>query len=228
MWHENSSSLSGKLSKQFLHVGKFCLNHNLQRRSHKKRCVVVFDFIQTDFVYLASEKLKGTDRGWNTEGFFWLLISFTHGWSETNWVTDRARVLWLGAKHTAWRWKRTAALLVKGWRDIFGRQVRESSRGLVGYSLCMHSPSVQFLDWSTMPSQSFPPFLGAGALHSLLLQWVHSVPQVDHLLHSVHRPSTITQQTGQTGVEWTKRANGEMKTNERVSGRVHTWSRQRE
>lgn len=92
----------------------------------------------------------------------------------------------------------------KGKEISFGWQVRESSRGLVGYSLCMHSPSVQFLDWSTMPSQSFPPFLGAGALHSLLLQWVHSVPQVDHLLHSVHRPSTTIQQTGQMRVEWMK------------------------
>lgn len=89
-------------------------------------------------------------------------------------------------------------LVVKGWVGVWGGaglsgwQVRGSSRGLDMYSLCMHSPSVQFLDWSTMPSQSFPPFLGAGALHSLLLQWVHSVPQVDHLLHSVHRPSTAT------------------------------------
>lgn len=55
---------------------------------------------------------------------------------------------------------------------------------------CMHSPSVQFLDWRTRPSQSLPPFLGAGAVHSLLRQWVHSVPQVDHLLHEVHLPST--------------------------------------
>lgn len=92
-----------------------------------------------------------------------------------------------------------AELMVKGWRDFWflGGQVR-----LVGYSLCMHSPSVQFLDWSTVPSQSFPPFLGAGAPHSRLLQWVHSVPQVDHLLHSVHRPSTAPQQTGQSRVEW--------------------------
>lgn len=75
----------------------------------------------------------------------------------------------------------------------------ERSGGSVGYSLCMHIPSVQFLDWSTVPSQSFPPFLGVGALHSLLLQWVHSVPQVDHLLHSVHRPSTSTQQTRTDG-----------------------------
>lgn len=58
--------------------------------------------------------------------------------------------------------------------------------------LCMHSPSVQFLDCRTRPSQSLPPFLGAGAVHSLLRQWVHSVPQVDHLLHEVHLPSTAT------------------------------------
>lgn len=55
---------------------------------------------------------------------------------------------------------------------------------------CMHNPSVQFLDCRTRPSQSLPPFLGAGAVHSLLRQWVHSVPQVDHLLHDVHLPST--------------------------------------
>lgn len=57
---------------------------------------------------------------------------------------------------------------------------------------CMQSPSVQFLDCSTSPSQSFPPFLGAGAVHSLRRQWVHSVPQVDHLLQDVHLPSTET------------------------------------
>lgn len=59
--------------------------------------------------------------------------------------------------------------------------------------LCMHRPSVQFLDCRTRPSQSLPPFLGAGAVHSLLRQCVHSVPQVDHLLHEVHLPSTATQ-----------------------------------
>lgn len=57
---------------------------------------------------------------------------------------------------------------------------------------CMQSPSVQFLDCSTSPSQSLPPFLGAGAVHSLRRQWVHSVPQVDHLLQDVHLPSTET------------------------------------
>lgn len=82
----------------------------------------------------------------------------------------------------------------------------------------MHSPSVQFLDWSTMPSQSFPPFLGAGALHSLLLQWVHSVPQVDHLLHSVHRPSTTAQQAGQDKGTVSEMANEGMETNECTSG----------
>lgn len=118
--------------------------------------------------------------------------------------------------------------MVWGWRSIFGRQVRESSRGLVGYSLCMHSPSVQFLDWSTMPSQSFPPFLGAGALHSLLLQWVHSVPQVDHLLHSVHRPSTTTQQNRTDERTVNEMANEETRTNMCVSGWVDMWSGRRE
>lgn len=82
----------------------------------------------------------------------------------------------------------------------------------MGYSLCMHIPSVQFLDWSTVPSQSFPPFLGVGALHSLLLQWVHSVPQVDHLLHSVHRPSTSTRQTRTDGGRADDIADGMRKT----------------
>lgn len=110
----------------------------------------------------------------------------------------------------------------------FGWQVRESSRGLVGYSLCMHSPSVQFLDWSTMPSQSFPPFLGAGALHSLLLQWVHSVPQVDHLLHSVHRPSTTTH-TNRTYEGWVNGiANGMNKTRITRAGERMCDSRWRE
>ena len=59
--------------------------------------------------------------------------------------------------------------------------------------LCMHSPSVQFLDCKTRPSQSLPPFLGAGAVHSLLRQCVHSVPQVDHLLFSQYSRS-ITEQ----------------------------------
>lgn len=63
----------------------------------------------------------------------------------------------------------------------------------------MHSPSVQFLDCRSEPSQSLPPFLGAGALHSLLLQWVHSIPQADHLLHSVHRPSTGAQAGARQG-----------------------------
>lgn len=135
-------------------------------------------------------------------------------WVKRNRVSERhGRVCYVVMWNTAWWWERRAKLMVKGERKLFGRQVRESSRGLVGYSLCMHSPSVQFLDWSTMPSQSFPPFLGAGALHSLLLQWVHSVPQVDHLLHSVHRPSTATQQTGQARVEWTKWQMREMETN---------------
>lgn len=134
-----------------------------------------------------------------------LACLIVHVWAKWNGVSERQDecVTWR-CENTAWRWEIRVKLMVKGWRDVSGWQVRESSRGLVGYSLCMHSPSVQFLDCSTMPSQSFPPFLGAGALHSLLLQWVHSVPQVDHLLHSVHRPSTTTQQTGRTRVEWMK------------------------
>lgn len=69
--------------------------------------------------------------------------------------------------------------------------------------LCMQSPSVQFLDCKTRPSQSLPPFLGAGAVHSLLRQCVHSVPQVDHLLHEVHLPSTATHtHKNQQKVRW--------------------------
>lgn len=69
-------------------------------------------------------------------------------------------------------------------------QCFRSGRFIIVNSLCIQSPSVQFWDWRTSPSQSFPPFLGAGLLHSLLLHWVHSVPQADHLLQSVHTPST--------------------------------------
>lgn len=54
----------------------------------------------------------------------------------------------------------------------------------------MHSPSVQFLESSRVPLQSRPPFWGGGAMHSRLRQWAHSVLQADHLLHSVHAPST--------------------------------------
>lgn len=53
-----------------------------------------------------------------------------------------------------------------------------------------HSPSVQFLLSIMLPLQCFPPFLGGGAWHSRLRQWVHSVPQADHLAHSVQPPST--------------------------------------
>lgn len=59
------------------------------------------------------------------------------------------------------------------------------------YSLCIHSPSVQFLESSRVPLQSRPPFWGGGAMHSRLRQWAHSVLQADHLLHSVHAPSTV-------------------------------------
>lgn len=55
----------------------------------------------------------------------------------------------------------------------------------------MHSPSVQFLESSRVPLQSRPPFWGGGAMHSRLRQWAHSVLQADHLLHSVHAPSTV-------------------------------------
>lgn len=58
-------------------------------------------------------------------------------------------------------------------------------------SLCTHSPSVQFLESSRVPLQSRPPFCGGGAMHSRLRQCAHSVLQADHLLHSVHPPSTV-------------------------------------
>lgn len=59
------------------------------------------------------------------------------------------------------------------------------------HSLCTHSPSVQFLESSSVPLQSRPPFCGGGAMHSRLRQCAHSVLQADHLLHSVHAPSTV-------------------------------------
>lgn len=49
---------------------------------------------------------------------------------------------------------------------------------------------MQFLLSIMLPLQCFPPFLGGGAWHSRLRQWVHSVPQADHLAHSVQPPST--------------------------------------
>lgn len=73
---------------------------------------------------------------------------------------------------------------------------------IIVYSLCMQSPSVQFWDCRTSPSQSFPPFLGAGLLHSLLLHCVHSVPQADHLLQSVHTPSTSRKETRRMRSVW--------------------------
>lgn len=63
------------------------------------------------------------------------------------------------------------------------------------YSLCRQSPSVQFLELSSTPLQSLPPLRGAGAAHSRLRQWVHSVLHADHLLHSVQAPSTAGHQT---------------------------------
>lgn len=100
-----------------------------------------------------------------------------------------------------------------------GSKEKSQPRKSDGYSLCMHRPSVQFLDWSTMPSQSLPPFLGAGALHSLLLQCVHSVPHVDHLLHSVHKPST-----GNTVRERVLMMEAELQFNHNYSAKVE-WCR---
>lgn len=54
---------------------------------------------------------------------------------------------------------------------------------------------MQFLESSSTPLQSLPPLRGAGAAHSRLRQWVHSVLHADHLLHSVHAPSTAGHQT---------------------------------
>lgn len=54
---------------------------------------------------------------------------------------------------------------------------------------------MQFLESSSPPLQSLPPLRGAGAEHSRLRQWVHSVLHADHLLHSVHAPSTAGHQT---------------------------------
>lgn len=54
---------------------------------------------------------------------------------------------------------------------------------------------MQFLESSSTPLQSLPPLRGAGAAHSRLRQWVHSVLHADHLLHSVHAPSTVGHQT---------------------------------
>ena len=85
-------------------------------------------------------------------------------------------------------------------RPHVARRVRLAQTDL----LCMQSPSVQFLDCKTSPSQSLPPFLGAGAVHSRLRQCVHSVPQVDHLLQEVHRPSTATEKK-QYQATWTRR-----------------------
>lgn len=58
---------------------------------------------------------------------------------------------------------------------------------------------MQFLESSSTPLQSLPPLRGAGAAHSRLRQWVHSVLQADHLLHSVHAPSTAGHQTQTPG-----------------------------
>lgn len=66
-------------------------------------------------------------------------------------------------------------------------------------SLRMHNPSVQFFESSRVPMQSRPPFWGGGAMHSRLRQWAHSVLQADHLLHSVHAPSTEKAQNGAHG-----------------------------
>lgn len=78
-----------------------------------------------------------------------------------------------------------------GWALRLGDAAGPSLIHLPADSLCMHSPSVQFLESSRVPLQSRPPFWGGGAMHSRLRQWAHSVLQADHLLHSVHAPSTI-------------------------------------
>lgn len=72
------------------------------------------------------------------------------------------------------------------------------------------------MDCRSEPSQSLPPFLGAGALHSLLLQWVHSIPQADHLLHSVHRPSTGAQAAAGQGGGGAGRSGDEVADDERM------------
>lgn len=67
----------------------------------------------------------------------------------------------------------------------------------IGHLLLAHNPSVQFLLSIMLPLQCFPPFMGGGAWHSRLRQWVHSVPQADHFAHSVQPPSTgMTTETG--------------------------------
>lgn len=71
-----------------------------------------------------------------------------------------------------------------------GGQGRGACHPTPKHSLSTHSPSVQFLESSSVPLQSRPPFWGGGAMHSRLRQCAHSVLQADHLLHSVHAPST--------------------------------------
>ena len=79
-------------------------------------------------------------------------------------------------------------------------------------SLCTHSPSVQFLESSRVPLQSRPPFWGGGAMHSRLRQCAHSVLQADHLLHSVHPPSTVGTQ---------RVVHGDVGTHGRLHTRLH-------
>lgn len=78
-----------------------------------------------------------------------------------------------------------------GWGPLSSSGAPTPRPHLPEDSLCMHSPSVQFLESSRVPLQSRPPFWGGGAMHSRLRQWAHSVLQADHLLHSVHAPSTV-------------------------------------
>lgn len=110
------------------------------------------------------------------------------------------------------RWQRPARR--RQWMGWVGRGPRGCSaagwaRGLGGArgvprpapedSRCRHSPPVQFWESSRAPLQSRPPFWGGGATHSRLRQWAHSVPQADHLLHSVHAPSTAGAQHTHVG-----------------------------
>jgi len=58
------------------------------------------------------------------------------------------------------------------------------------YPPWMQSPSVQFSDSWLRPSQYFPPFRGAGAIHSRTLKCSHSGLHTDHSLHTSQFPST--------------------------------------
>lgn len=85
--------------------------------------------------------------------------------------------------------------VAQGWAGAEGLHLTPE------HSLCTHSPSVQFLESSRVPLQSRPPFWGGGAMHSRLRQCAHSVLQADHLLHSVHAPSTVGAQYMRVGAQ---------------------------